>query len=163
MQLQKQVPSRPFLATWAVAYCARLIPMIAGLTSLALRIVTYWLFLVLGFSFLRVSLSATTRAEDKMSIREGTTVKAPKGLFTRPWFHLVWVVQETAAAREAILRCGRDSISWRDTRRACDQIERLVARTSIKNPYIDCQFRRWQGTRSISNPDKAARAKPQFG
>jgi hypothetical protein len=126
--------SRPFLTTWAVAYCARLIPATTGLTSLASRITTSWSFLALGLSVLSIYRLAIKQIVDKTSIPDATTVKALEGLFTRAWFRRVWIVQEIAAARDAILLCGRDSISWRDMCRACNQIERLIARTSTRNP-----------------------------
>jgi hypothetical protein len=89
-------------------------------------------------------------------------VKVLEGLFTRAWFGRVWIVDEIAAERDAILQCGRHSISRRDMYRACDQIERLIARASTRNPYIDCQFRRCRSTRQAFDPSKPSSQKVQL-
>jgi Heterokaryon incompatibility protein (HET) len=154
--------SRPFLTTWAVAYFARLIPATTGLTSLASRAITYWSFLELGLSFVGIYRLAIKQVVDKMLVPDATTVKALEGFFTRAWFRRVWIVQEIGAARDAILLCGQDSISWRDMCRACDWMETLIARTSTRNAYIDCQFRRCRGIRQVFNPNKPSSEKVPF-
>ena len=40
--------------------------------------------------------------------------KALWRLLQRPWFSRRWVIQEIALAREAMIYCGEDSISWHD-------------------------------------------------
>ena len=40
--------------------------------------------------------------------------RAVSALLSRPWFGRMWVLQEYATAREAVVLCGRDAISWRE-------------------------------------------------
>ncbi|KAL7627088.1 hypothetical protein AAE478_003864 [Parahypoxylon ruwenzoriense] len=42
---------------------------------------------------------------------EWTGVEA---MYWKPWFTRVWIIQEIALARSAIVQCGEDSIPWRD-------------------------------------------------
>ena len=49
----------------------------------------------------------------------GVNIKAIKGLINRsPWFERVWVLQEVAMSKNAIVICGSEVIRWRDIDRA---------------------------------------------
>jgi hypothetical protein len=48
-------------------------------------------------------------------------------LFSRPWFQRVWVIQELAVCREAIMMCGTYSINWDEVEEAHYISERLFA------------------------------------
>jgi hypothetical protein len=60
--------------------------------------------------------------------------------FNRPWFYHVWIIQETACAKDAIVVFGHDWLSWTELCDACDEISDMVAKTSTKNPFIDTGF-----------------------
>ncbi len=154
--------SRPLLTIWAIAYCAHLIPTTTGLTSLASRITTFWSFPRLGLSVFSIYRLAMKQVVDMTSVPDTATAKAIKGFFTRAWFRRVWIVQEIAAARDAILLCGQVSISWQDLCRAYDQIDRLISRTSTRNPYIDCQFQRCRAIRKLFGPNKPSSEKAKL-
>jgi len=46
-------------------------------------------------------------------------------LFNRTWFERLWIIQELGAAREPIVLCGGNAISWRSLERAAAWILRL--------------------------------------
>jgi hypothetical protein len=48
-------------------------------------------------------------------------------LFARRWFTRVWVIQEVAAAKEAIVLCGSHQLPWEALRDACRQLAHLTA------------------------------------
>jgi Heterokaryon incompatibility protein (HET) len=136
--------SRPFITTWAVAFytCRRFWgPVSSGYTSMALKILTFWTNFELVYSLFPTYRLITRTFQDQRRVPNAVMAKALKGIFTRSWFRRVWIVQEIAVARDAIVVCGPDSMPWREFRKGCDQIERRVRRTSIRNPYIDTHFR----------------------
>ena len=62
-------------------------------------------------------------------------------LFGRPWFTRIWVVQEAAAAREAVVVCGTHVVPWQTLRDACRQLARVVGGWR-KSRYADTGFQR---------------------
>lgn len=156
------VRSRPFPAIWTVTYYARLIPASTGLILLASRIITFWFFFELGLCVFIGYRRATVMATDMASIPEARAVKALESFFMRAWFRRVWVVQEIAAAQDAMILCGPVSISLRDMCIACDQIERRIIRSSTRNPYADSQFQRCRPFRDMFNPNKLSSKKSRL-
>ncbi|RYP69786.1 hypothetical protein DL771_005895 [Monosporascus sp. 5C6A] len=55
--------------------------------------------------------------------RFGSLLAAEQLLFSRRYFHRVWVIQEVALARSAILICGEKQLSWSSFRRWCLMLE----------------------------------------
>ena len=46
------------------------------------------------------------------------TWRALSTLLRRPWFYRAWIVQEVAVSKDTEVRCGEDSISWRELHNA---------------------------------------------
>lgn len=46
-------------------------------------------------------------------------------ILDRPWWRRVWIIQEAVLAKQAVLRCGTDEVSW----------ERIRKRTQKLNPF----------------------------
>jgi hypothetical protein len=51
-------------------------------------------------------------------LSEQPRIRALGQLVTRQWFRRVWVIQELAVSRDALVLCGTESISWDDLLRA---------------------------------------------
>lgn len=57
-------------------------------------------------------LAETDRSLDEKPVPDEKIIKVLEGVFTRPWFGRVWIIQEIDAAQEAVVFCGRDAIFW---------------------------------------------------
>jgi hypothetical protein len=135
------VEARPLGTVWVVAYLTNWIPHVRFLTPLIIRPFTYWKVLQLLMRAVQVYLLKAPRITDKFLYPPSdAALKGLTNFFSRPWFYRVWIIQEIAGAKDAIVVCGRDWLSWTEFCDACDEIYDMVAKTSTKNPFIDTGF-----------------------
>lgn len=134
---------RPFATSWIVAYYVRRIlwgNTSTGYIFMALKIFTVCTILGLLYALVNTYLLMGRMYQDQKYMPDAVTVKALQGIFSRHWFRRVWIVQEIAVAREAIVVCGPDVMSWWEFNQGCRQITRRVRQTSTRNPYNDTNF-----------------------
>jgi hypothetical protein len=134
------VEARPLGTAWVVAYLTNWIPHVRFLTPLIIRPFTYWKVLQLLMSAVQVYRLKATRVTDKSYLPSDAASRGLTNFFSRPWFYRVWIIQEIASAKDAIVICGRDWLSWTEFCDACDEIYDMVAKTSTKNPFMDTGF-----------------------
>jgi hypothetical protein len=48
--------------------------------------------------------------------------KALRALINRPWFSRIWIIQEVALSRRAVVMCGRDELPWKVVKAAADAL-----------------------------------------
>ena len=58
-------------------------------------------------------------------------------LLSRPWFRRVWVIQEVAVAKGAVVLCGEDTISWESLVNGVRLVEILTAPATTRYAYGD--------------------------
>jgi len=73
-------------------------------------------------------------------------------IFRRPWFTRIWVIQEVAAAREAVVVCGTHQTPWQTLRDGCRQMADRVVRWR-RSRYQDTGFQRAHYVASSLDPD----------
>jgi hypothetical protein len=57
-----------------------------------------------------------------------------ESLFQRPWFTRSWIRQEIAAAKQVMVRCGSDEVSWTSLKKALNCHWRLVEKLFANAP-----------------------------
>ena len=60
-------------------------------------------------------------------------------VLSRPWFRRVWIIQEVAVAKGAVVLCGEDIISWESLVNGVRLIEMLTVPTTSLYTYGDLQ------------------------
>ena len=60
-------------------------------------------------------------------------------ILTRPWWRRVWIVQEAVLAKQAVLRCGTDEVSWERIKKRTQQLNPLKW-SMIRTPHQNILF-----------------------